>query len=57
MDLRYTKEQEAFRKEIRKWFKDNVPKEKLLSFDSSIFHIKKIMHHNKDATHKDEFLN
>ena len=34
MDLRYTKEQEAFRKEIRKWFKDNVPKEKLLSFDT-----------------------
>ena len=34
MDLRYTKQQESFRKEIRKWFKSNVPKEKLLSFDT-----------------------
>ena len=35
MDLRYTKQQESFRKEIRKWFKSNVPKEKLLSFDTN----------------------
>ncbi len=34
MDLRFTKEQESFRKEIRKWLKSNVPKQKLLSFDT-----------------------
>ena len=34
MDLRYSPEQQAFRKEVRKWFKRNKPKELLASFDT-----------------------
>jgi len=34
MDLNYTPEQEAFRKEARAWLEANVPKEKLPSFDT-----------------------
>ncbi|MBB85621.1 MAG: acyl-CoA dehydrogenase [Deltaproteobacteria bacterium] len=34
MDLNYTPEQEAFRKEARAWLEANVPKEKLKSFDT-----------------------
>ena len=34
MDLKYTAEQEAFRKEARAWLEANVPKEKLASFDT-----------------------
>ncbi len=33
MDLRYTAEQEAFRKEARAWLEANVPKDPLPSFD------------------------
>jgi alkylation response protein AidB-like acyl-CoA dehydrogenase len=34
MDLRYTPEQEAFRKEAREWLQANAPKEPLASFDT-----------------------
>ena len=34
MDLTYTPEQEAFRKEAREWLEANVPKEPLPSFDT-----------------------
>ena len=34
MDLNYTPEQRAFRKEARAWLEANVPKEKLPSFDT-----------------------
>ncbi len=34
MDLIYTAEQEAFRKEARSWLEANVPKQKLPSFDT-----------------------
>ena len=34
MDLHYSPEQQAFRKEVRKWFKSNKPKELLASFDT-----------------------
>jgi len=34
MDLKYTAEQEAFRKEARAWLEANVPSEKLASFDT-----------------------
>ncbi len=34
MDLRYTAEQEAFRKEARSWLEANVPSEPLESFDT-----------------------
>jgi alkylation response protein AidB-like acyl-CoA dehydrogenase len=34
MDLNYTPEQEAFRKEARSWLEANAPKEKLASFDT-----------------------
>ena len=34
MDLTYTSEQEAFRKEARAWLEANAPKEKLPSFDT-----------------------
>ena len=34
MDLRYTREQEAFRREAREWLQANVPKEPLHSFDT-----------------------
>jgi len=34
MDLRYTPEQESFRREAREWLQANVPKEPLHSFDT-----------------------
>ncbi|HKK52354.1 MAG TPA: acyl-CoA dehydrogenase family protein, partial [Myxococcota bacterium] len=34
MDLTYTREQEAFRKEVRSWLEAHVPGEKLPSFDT-----------------------
>ena len=34
MDLRYTVEQNSFRKEVRQWFKSNVPNKQLPSFDT-----------------------
>ena len=34
MDLNYTPEQDAFRKEARAWLEENVPSEKLASFDT-----------------------
>ena len=34
MDLKYTAEQEAFRKEARSWLEANAPSEKLPSFDT-----------------------
>ena len=34
MDLNFTSEQEAFRKEARAWLEANVPSEPLASFDS-----------------------
>lgn len=34
MDLNYTPEQQAFRQELRNWLADNVPKQKLKSFDT-----------------------
>jgi alkylation response protein AidB-like acyl-CoA dehydrogenase len=35
MDLSYTDEQQAFRKEVRTWLEAHVPKEPLLSFDTA----------------------
>ena len=34
MDLTYTAEQEAFRKEAREWLQAHAPKEPLASFDT-----------------------
>ncbi|MEG0556774.1 MAG: acyl-CoA dehydrogenase family protein, partial [Comamonas sp.] len=33
MDLTYTPAQKAFRAEVRAWLKDNVPREKLTTYD------------------------
>lgn len=35
MDLMYTKEQQAFRGEVRAWLSENVPSERLPSFDTA----------------------
>lgn len=34
MDLTYTKKQQAFRLEVRQWLADNLPKQKLASYDT-----------------------
>ena len=36
MDLRYTPQQDAFRKETRAWLESNVPREPLPSFDTAV---------------------
>ncbi|MEX2425540.1 MAG: acyl-CoA dehydrogenase family protein, partial [Thermomicrobiaceae bacterium] len=33
MDLRYTEQDQAFRKEVRKWLEENVPRQKLDTLD------------------------
>ena len=35
MELMYTKEQQAFRGEVRAWLSENVPSERLPSFDTA----------------------
>ena len=35
MDLAYTTEQQAFRKEVRDWLEKNVPKTPLKTFDTA----------------------
>ncbi|MBV8249430.1 MAG: acyl-CoA dehydrogenase family protein, partial [Comamonas sp.] len=34
MDLTYTPAQKAFRAQVRAWLKDNVPKQRLKSYDT-----------------------
>ena len=34
MDLTYTPEQQAFRAQVKAWLQDNVPKERLKSYDT-----------------------
>ena len=35
MELMYTQEQQAFRSEVRSWLAENVPTERLPSFDTA----------------------
>ena len=35
MELMYTREQQAFRSEVRTWLSENVPPERLPSFDTA----------------------